>query len=76
MLRYMNREGCINKYMIECRQFDNNPEKYTLYVHGFLLPWFDEQREAKNLQKGKKVLMIISYCLYRQDNVTVRWLTD
>ena len=54
MLKYMNREDCVNKYMIECRKLITNAKNYTLNVHGFLLPWFDEQREFKNLHIGKE----------------------
>ena len=36
--RCQNRE--LTNYMTKCKQYENDVKKYSLYIHGYLLPWF------------------------------------
>lgn len=38
-------------------QFDE-PEHYSLYVHGYWIPWIKQQREMGELKQGQKYLAI------------------
>ena len=40
--------------MMECKDLKNSFDQYSLYVHGYLLPWLDEQRQNGLLKQGKK----------------------
>ena len=44
----------IHKYLEECREHEDKIQTYSFYVHGFLLPWFQEQREAGKIAIGMK----------------------
>ena len=41
--------------MEDCKKFYNNPEKYSLYVHGYFIPWLEEQRQKGLIYDGKQV---------------------
>ena len=43
----------LNRYMLQCKQLEDEYEKYSLYVHGYFLPWLQQQREAGSLQQGR-----------------------
>ena len=34
----------IEKYMAMCKTYENDPEKYTMYIHGYFLIWLHQQR--------------------------------
>ena len=39
-----DREREIGGFMDRCKQLRDSVESYSLYVHGFLQPWINEQR--------------------------------
>ena len=44
--------------MKACKEHeDSNIKKYSTYVHGYLLPWFQSLRESGQLTIGSKLLM-------------------
>ena len=41
--------------MQECKNFENFPGipiKYSLYIHGYLFPWFQQQREQGKIKQS------------------------
>ena len=55
----------INKYMEKCKAYENDVENFSLYIHGFLLIWLRQQREAGKLTKGMSNHSLFKY-LYSQ----------
>ena len=53
----------IEQYMAKCKAYENDKENYSLYVHGYLLIWLHQQRQAGKLSKGtsKHLLIINTY---------------
>ena len=51
--------------MEACKSLEDQWHKYSLYVHGYLLPWITQQREEGKLKLGKVFtsLNCSSYCL-------------
>ena len=49
-------DSAIKIYMEVCQKLENNFEKYSIYVHGYFLPWLAQEREAGNLKKGRLVI--------------------
>ena len=41
------------EYMAKCQSCEDDWRYYTLYVHGYLLPFFDDLREEGLLSEGK-----------------------
>ena len=39
-------------YMQECKKLENDYKKFSLYLHGYLLPWFHLLRKSGKLSKG------------------------
>ena len=84
-LKYMHRVNkekeleTLSEYYQECKEKTELYEKnyrnvypsYTLYVYGYLEPWFRELREAGKLTQGKATLLTdLSFCLRRETNGT------
>ena len=47
LILYMKKKGLkqeLEKYMLECRDLQGT-DKYSQYVHGFFLPWLQQERE-------------------------------
>ena len=40
-------------YMNECKKCELDSMNYCFYVHGFLIPWLQQEREATRLEHGK-----------------------
>ena len=53
VLRRLNWTAKLEEYMLICRKCMNDPEKYHYHVHGFFIPWLDEQRALGKLKQGK-----------------------
>ena len=53
VLRYLDKQERIEQYISQCKGYMNEIEKYSLYLHGYLLIWFEEQRKAGKLIQGK-----------------------
>ena len=47
----------LNQYMDECKKHENNWRKYSLYVHGYFIPWLQMQRETNSLVEGRRLLL-------------------
>ena len=43
----------LEEYEKKCMTCLNRPEKYHLYIHGYFLPWLDQQRMEGGLKQGK-----------------------
>ena len=39
--------------MQECKTYENDPYKYSLFVHGYLIPWYEQQYKAGKIKNGK-----------------------
>ena len=39
MLGLYGKKDKIQKYMAKCKTFENNRDKYSIYIHGYLLIW-------------------------------------
>ena len=39
ILQHYNMKDSIQKYMDECKAFENKRDKYSRYIHGYLLIW-------------------------------------
>ena len=55
MLEQFKRADKIEQYMAQCKEFENDRIRYSLYIHGYLLPWFDQQRKAGKLKQGRYI---------------------
>ena len=53
ILEQLKRPDLIDKYMELCKSFQNNAEKFSLYVHGYFLILLDLKRQAGQLTEGK-----------------------
>jgi len=52
VLVQLNQTEKLEKYEKKCMKYLNQPEKYYLYVHGYFLPWLDQQRREGKLKQG------------------------
>ena len=43
----------MHQYMQECKMYEDDPYKYSFYVHGYLIPWFEQQFKAGKIKSGK-----------------------
>ena len=41
VLEHLKMSDKIQQYMAECKAYEHNPAKYSLYFHGYLLNWFN-----------------------------------
>ena len=42
------------EYMDKCKQYEHGtPEDYGKYVHGYFIPWLNEQRKTGKLKQSK-----------------------
>ena len=44
----------VASYMEKYRKLEEDFRNYTLYVHGYWLPWLEEQRKLGIIKKGMK----------------------
>ena len=44
ILEHFKMTARIEEYMAQCKTFENDAVKFSLYIHGYLHPWFDRQR--------------------------------
>ena len=45
ILEHLQMNDEIEQYMAKCKEFENDHEKYSLYVHGYLLAKLDQLRQ-------------------------------
>ena len=55
VLVHLNQTEALEKYEKKCMTYLNRPKKYYLYIHGYFLPWLDQQRMEAKLTKGKQL---------------------
>ena len=53
VLIYLKKESEVENYMRRCKGLENNPRQYSLYLHGYWLPWLEQLRNAHILKQGK-----------------------
>ena len=61
------------QFMEDCKKFEDDPYLFTIYIHGWLIPTFEELRSQNKLKKGEKTITINGFeCKYTgevdQDN--------
>ena len=52
ILESLNQTDMIEEYMAACKAYQGDLENYSLYIHGYLLLWFRQQRQAGKLSQG------------------------
>ena len=50
VLQHLKRKDLLDKYMQECKEYINDSKKYSLFIHGYLIPWVDQQRADGKLK--------------------------
>ena len=57
-LQVLGKEKELKSYIQYCKnKRDTSFEDYSIFVHGFLLPFFESMRLNGKLSKGKKSIM-------------------
>ena len=41
VLNSLDMNDRVHKYMQDCKSFESDSLKYSIYVHGFFIPWLD-----------------------------------
>ena len=70
VLRRLNRTAKLEEYMLKCRKCMNDPNNYHYHVHGFFIPWLDEQRALGKLKQGKDS-RLLTLLLIAKTKVTI-----
>ena len=47
----------LQEYMDRCRSYENDPERYTLYIRGYWLPYLQQQKDKGLLKEGGQSLI-------------------
>ena len=42
ILKFFDMTDRVEQYMTMCKPYEDNHEKYSLYVHGYFLVWLDQ----------------------------------
>ena len=42
ILEHLKMTDEIEQYMAMCKEYENDHEKFSLYVHGYFLPWLHQ----------------------------------
>ena len=42
ILEHLQMTDEIEKYMAKCKEYENDHEKFSLYVHGYFLAWLHQ----------------------------------
>ena len=42
ILEHLQMNDEIEQYMAKCKEYENDHEKFSLYVHGYFLVWLDQ----------------------------------
>ena len=53
ILKELNFTEKLEHYKLKCKGLEEVNHQYSLYVHGFLIPYLEELREGGKLTKGK-----------------------
>ena len=60
-------ENALLKYLADCKKFEDDFEKYSLYVHGFFIPWLQLQREKGKLKQGRYFPISFLVIFFREE---------
>ena len=41
VLTQTKQEETKNRFIEKCKTYENDPYRYSIYIHGYLIPWFD-----------------------------------
>ena len=52
ILEFFDMTDRIEEYMTKCKVYENDPYRYSLYLHGYLLVWLDQQRKRGKLSRS------------------------
>ena len=53
----------MHQYMQECKTYENDPYEYSLFVHGYLIPWYEQQYKAGKIKNGKYHRVLFHTCI-------------
>ena len=53
VLKNLERPAEIRQYTEKCKTYQDNRDKYFFYIHGYWLPWLEQQRRDNRLKQGK-----------------------
>ena len=70
MMRHLIWSDRLQMYMNECKMQENDPHRYSLYLHGYLIPRLEEQRVAGKLRHTKYCKItkeFLNFCLEMSD---------
>ena len=57
VIRKRGMDNELDRYMQECKKYENSNYNYSMYVHGYFIPWLQQQRETGNIVKGKSYFL-------------------
>ena len=61
IMTLLKKEDLKRKFMQECKEHEfGETEDYSKYIHGYFLPWLDDQRAAGKITPGK-YLFVLQY---------------
>ena len=52
ILEFFDMTDRIEQYMTMCKSYENDPYRFSLYLHGYFLVWLDQQRKEGKLKQG------------------------
>ena len=50
LLKQRGKRDQLTNYMNKCKKYENDVKDYGKYVHGYWMPWLEEQRELGNIK--------------------------
>ena len=53
ILDFFEKTDRIEQYMTKCKAYEEDPNKYSLYLHGYFLVLLDQQRKEGELKQGR-----------------------
>ena len=56
ILKSLHQSTKIKEYQLQYKSCENDPYKYSVYIHGYLLPWFEHQRVDGKIHQGRQFL--------------------
>ena len=67
VLKHTDQFEQLQMYMDECKTFEQGDSSfYVYYLHGYLFPWFEQQRADNKIRQGKLLLSKLPYLLCRR----------
>ena len=54
VLKNIGKDFEVKSYMDECKALEQDPEQFTTYIHGYWVPWLQEQRMTGKISKGNQ----------------------